>query len=105
MFGVKLAKHNLLLNRGKEFFFSRDLECLNAWSQVNPQYQGIVTQQVRDLGVCVRGYAWKNHMVEMRLALLHIIAVRIGMLPVERHFKGNMAQSIIFWERTLWGGS
>ena len=92
----KLGKHNLLLNRDKEFMFSRDRECLNAWMQVNPQYQGTVSQQVRDMGVCVRGYAWKNHMVEARLALLHIIAVRIGMLPVERPFKGNRAQSIIF---------
>ena len=70
--------------------------------QVNPQYQGTVSQQVRDLGVCVRGYAWKNHMVEARLALLHIIVVRIGMLPVERAVKGNMAQSIIFG-RGLYG--
>jgi hypothetical protein len=98
----KLGKHNLLLNRDKEFMFSRDRECLNAWMHVNPHYQGTVSQQVRDLGVCVRGYAWKYHMVEARMAPLHIIAVRIGMLPVERTFKGNMAQSIIFG-RGLYG--
>ena len=41
-------------------------------------------------------------MVEARLGPLHSVAVRIGMLPVARKFKGNMAQSIIYG-RGLYG--
>ena len=50
----------------------------------------------------MRAYACKNHLVDAKLEVLKIIAGRIWYLPVDRQFKGNMAQAVIFG-RGLYG--
>ena len=100
---VRLAAKNMVVNRGKEFVYGRSKACLRVWTEAQPEYEGHLTQQVRELGVCVRAYACKNHLVCAKLDVLKIVAGRIGFLPVDRRLKGNMAQAVIFGGG--WGGS
>ena len=91
-----IAGKNMVVNRGKEFLYGRSKACLRVWTEAQPDYEGHLTQQARDLGGCVRTYACKSHLVDAKLDVLKIIAGRIGFLPVDSKFKGNMARAVIF---------
>ena len=92
----------MVVNRDKEFLYGRSKACLRVWTEAQPDYEGHLAQQARDLGVCVRTYACRSHLVNAKLEALKIIAGCIGFLPVDRKFKGNMAQAVIFG-RGLYG--
>ena len=57
---VRLAGKNMVVNRDTEFLYGRSKACLRVWTEAQPDYEGHLTQQVRDLGVCVRTCACKK---------------------------------------------
>ena len=73
-----------------------------AWWSAFPDYKGALTDCVRDLGICVRGYGRSNHLLPPKIETLKAVATKIGALPVERLFKARMATGLIFG-RGLYG--
>ena len=99
---VRLAEKNMVVNRDKEFLYGRSKSCLRVWAEAPPDYEGHLTQQVRDLGVCVRAYACKSHFVDAKLEVLKITAGRIGFPPVDRNYQRQYGPGGHFRERAVW---
>ena len=100
---VRLAAKNMVVSRDTEFMHGRSKACLRVWTGAHPEYEGHLTQQVRDLGGCGRGYSWKSHLAEAWFQVLGVVAARVGKLPVGRKPTGKSGAGCQFRGRSPMG--